>query len=124
MTDFRPDVRGILGFDPFAPEFHADPYAHYRELRAGGPLQRTPGGLWLSPSFEVCAQILRDPRFGHGGRSIRASEPLLRRQRSFLLLDPPEHTMLRRLVSRAFTPRLIEGLRPRVAALVDELLAD
>jgi unspecific monooxygenase len=113
------DVRGILGFDPFAPEFRADPYAHYRELRAGGPLQRTPGGLWISASFEVCTRILRDPRFGHGDGP--AGTP--RRVRSFLVLDPPEHTVLRRLVSRAFTARLIERLRPRVAALVDELLA-
>jgi cytochrome P450 len=124
MTDSRPDVRGILGFDPFAPEFHADPYAHSRELRAAGPLQRTPGGLWLSPSFEVCARVLRDPRFGHGEGSMRSSKSLPRRVRSFLVLDPPEHTTLRRLVSRAFTARLIERLRPRVAALVDELLAD
>ncbi len=107
----------MLGFDPFAPEFHADPYAHYRELRPGGALQRTPGGLWLSPSFEVCTRILRDQRFGHG------DEPLPGRARSFLVLDPPEHTRLRRLVSRAFTARLVERLRPRVAALVDELLA-
>jgi unspecific monooxygenase len=116
------DVRGILGFDPFAPEFRADPYAHYRELRAGGPLQRTPHGLWISPSFEVCTRILRDPRFGHGdGLSESGGPP--RRARSFLVLDPPEHTKLRRLVSRAFTARLIERLRPRVAAIADSLLA-
>jgi cytochrome P450 len=113
------DVRGILGFDPFAPEFRADPYARYRELRAAGPLQRTPGGLWISASFAVCTQVLRDPRFGHGDAPARTP----RRVRSFLVLNPPEHTMLRRLVSRAFTARLIERLRPRVTALVDELLA-
>jgi cytochrome P450 len=123
MTDSQVDVRGILGFDPFAPEFHADPYAHYRELRSGGPLQRTPGGLLLSPSFEMCARILRDPRFGHGNGELGGeSRRLPRRVRSFLVLDPPEHTRLRRLVSRAFTARLIERLRPRVAAIVDELL--
>ena len=128
MTNPPVDVRAILGFDPFAPEFHADPYAHYRELRTGGPLHRTPGGLWLSPSFEVCSQILRDPRFGHGGDpdspAWRAESRAPRRVRSFLVLDPPEHTRLRRLVSRAFTARLVERLRPRVAAIVDELLGD
>jgi cytochrome P450 len=121
--DSEVDVHGILGFDPFAPAFHADPYAHYRELRAGGPLQRTPGGLWLSPSFEVCARIFRDPRFGHGEDRIGATQRQPRGVRSFLILDPPEHTRLRRLVSRAFTARLIERLRPRVAAIVDGLLA-
>jgi cytochrome P450 len=123
MTDSQVDVRGILGFDPFAPEFHADPYAHYRRLRTGGALQRTPGGLWLSPSFDVCARILRDPRFGHGDSSMSGSGRIPRRVRSFLVLDPPEHTTLRRLVSRAFTARLIERLRPRVATVVDELLS-
>ncbi|MGH3374048.1 MAG: cytochrome P450 [Actinoallomurus sp.] len=123
MADSGVDVAGILGFDPFAPEFHADPYAHYRELRAGGPLQRTPAGIWLSTSFEVCAQIFRDPRFGHGDAALGTTERPPRRIRSFLTLDPPEHTRLRRLVSRAFTARLIERLRPRVEAIVDELLA-
>lgn len=117
------DVQGILGFDPFAPEFHADPYAHYRELRAGGPLQRTPAGLWVSPSFEICASVLRDGRFGHGDGSARTTRRPPR-VRSFLILDPPEHTRLRRLVSRAFTARLVERLRSRVAAIVDALLAE
>ncbi len=116
------DVSDILGFDPFAPEFRADPYAHYRALRTGGPLQRTPGGLWLSPSFDVCAKILRDPRFGHGDAALGEGGRSPRNVRSFLVLDPPEHTMLRRLVSRAFTARLIERLRPRVETLVAELL--
>jgi cytochrome P450 len=128
MTNSQVDVPSILGFDPFAPEFHADPYAHYRELRAAGPLHRTPGGLWLSPSFEVCSQIFRDPRFGHGtaddeGAAGLRARRIPRRVRSFLVLDPPEHTRLRRLVSRAFTARLIERLRPRVASIVDELMA-
>ena len=123
MADSGVDVAGILGFDPFAPEFHADPYAHYRELRAGGPLQRTPAGIWLSTSFEVCAQIFRDPKFAHGDAALGTTERPPRRIRSFLTLDPPEHTRLRRLVSRAFTARLIERLRPRVEAIVDELLA-
>ncbi|MDN3353922.1 cytochrome P450 [Actinomadura sp. DC4] len=117
------DVRAVLGFDPFAPEFRADPYAHYRDLRAGGPLQRTPAGLWVSPSFAVCTRVLRDPRFGHGDGLEGSGRLPPRRARSFLVLDPPEHTKLRRLVSRAFTARLVERLRPRVAALVDELLA-
>jgi unspecific monooxygenase len=123
LADSELDVRGILGFDPFAPEFHADPYAHYRELRADGPLQRTPGGIWLSTSFEVCTQIFRDSGFGHGEAALGTVQRPPRRVRSFLTLDPPVHTRLRRLVSRAFTARLIERLRPRVAAIVDDLLA-
>ncbi|MFB9833434.1 cytochrome P450 [Actinoallomurus acaciae] len=121
MTDAQPDVNSVLGFDPFAPEFSADPYAQYRALRADGPLIRTSRGLWLSTSFAVCTQVLRDPRFGHGDTGLSGRPP--RRVRSFLTLDPPEHTRLRRLVSRAFTARLVERLRPRVSAIVDDLLA-
>jgi cytochrome P450 len=123
MTEL--DVRGILGFDPFAPDFRADPYACYHELRTRGPLQRTNGGLWICTSLEVSTQVLRDPRFGHGettGAAAASPRPVPRRGRSFLILDPPEHTRLRRLVSKAFTARLVERLRPRVAAIVDELL--
>ncbi|WP_433329750.1 cytochrome P450 [Spirillospora sp. CA-294931] len=112
------DAAAILGFDPFAPAFRADPYAQYRQL---GTLGRTPAGLWVTTSHRLCERVLRDPRFGHrpetGG--IWGEEP---RRRSFLLLDPPDHTRLRRLVSKAFTPRLVERLRPRVEELVDELL--
>ncbi|MBO2451529.1 cytochrome P450 [Actinomadura barringtoniae] len=117
-----PDASAILGFDPFDPAFRADPYTHYRRLAAGGPLQRTEVGLWVTTSYEVCESVLRDPRFGHrpenGG--IWRESPM--RRRSFLTMDPPDHTRLRKLVSKAFTARLIERLRPRIEVLVDELL--
>lgn len=123
MTDLGIDVRDLLGFDPFDPDFHADPYAHYRRLRPGAPLRRTPGGLWISPSFDVCGRILRDPRFGHGDGPRLRGDRVPPQARSFLVLDPPDHTRLRRLVSRAFTARFVERLRPRVTALVDGLLS-
>src|SRR2546423_1542486 len=114
------DATAILGFDPYAPAFRANPYAHYQRLDA---LQRTPVGLWLITSHEICTSVLRDQRFGHrpDNGEVRRGQS---RNRSFLTLDPPDHTRLRRLVSRAFTPRLVERLRPRVTEVVDELLAD
>ncbi|WP_433474886.1 cytochrome P450 [Spirillospora sp. CA-142024] len=115
----------ILGFDPGDPAFRADPYAHYRTLAAGGrSLTRTDVGLRVTTSYELSERVLRDPRFGHrpeGGEPWRGS---VARNRSFLTMDPPDHTRLRRLVSKAFTPRLVERLRPRVEELVDELLED
>lgn len=113
------DPVAILGFDPFDPDFHADPYAHYRALVDGGGLRRTPAGTWVTGSYELCEHALRDPRLGHRGGSWRVAGD---GHRSFLMLDPPDHTRLRRLVSKAFTPRLVERLRPRIEALVDELL--
>ncbi|POM26855.1 Cytochrome P450 107B1 [Actinomadura rubteroloni] len=113
------DAAAVLGFDPFDPTFRADPYRGYPPP---GRLVRTDAGLWVTSSYALCEHALRDPSFGHGlgdeGETWRQGP----RQRSFLTMDPPDHTRLRRLVSKAFTPRLVERLRPRVTALVDELL--
>ncbi|MFC5187058.1 cytochrome P450 [Actinomadura harenae] len=116
-----PGARAILGFDPSDPAFRADPYAAYRRIAEAGTLTRTEAGLWVTASYGLCESVLRDHRFGHrpeGGGWRRASRP------SFLTMDPPDHTRLRRLVGRAFTPRLVERLRPRVEEVVDGLLAD
>ncbi|WP_329518603.1 cytochrome P450 [Spirillospora sp. NBC_01491] len=117
------DAASVLGFDPFAPAFHADPYAQYRRLAAGGPLCRTPAGLWVTTSHGLCERVLRDPRFGHRPESGGVWRGQAGRNRSFLTLDPPDHTRLRRLVSKAFTARLVRRLRPRIEELVDGLLA-
>ncbi|WP_019633032.1 cytochrome P450 [Actinomadura atramentaria] len=114
------DAAGILGFDPFDPAFRSDPYPRYP---APGPLLRTPVGLWVTSSYALCERALRDPAFGHGGADGESWRSGPARRRSFLTMDPPDHTRLRRLVSKAFTPRLVERLRPRVTALVDDLLA-
>ncbi|MFG1704870.1 cytochrome P450 [Nonomuraea sp. M3C6] len=111
----------VLGFDPFDPDFLRDPYAEYRELSERGAIFRTRGGLLVATTHELCTALLRDPRFGHG------SDPLDRRDpgqpvESFLWMDPPDHTRLRALVSRAFTPRMLERLRPRVEAITAELI--
>ncbi|MEY9848179.1 cytochrome P450 [Streptacidiphilus sp. BW17] len=103
-------------FSLFDPRFRADPYPGYARLHAAGRLRRTAFGAWISPSYRVCAQVLRDPRFG------RAELPDDGRTRSFLALNPPDHTRLRRLAAKAFTPRLIEGLRPRIEELAEQLL--
>ncbi|MFI0352354.1 cytochrome P450 [Actinomadura sp. 9N407] len=112
----------VLGFDPFDPAFRADPYTRYRKLDAADRPIRTPAGLWVSTSHALCEQVLRDPRFGHRPENGGLWRDSPMRRRSFLTMDPPDHTRLRRLVSKAFTPRLIERLRPRAEELVAELL--
>jgi unspecific monooxygenase len=117
------DAAAILGFDPGDPAFRADPYAHYRTLAANGRrLRRTDVGLRVTASYDLCEKVLRDPRFGHRPEDGGLWRESTARNRSFLTMDPPDHTRLRRLVSKAFTPRLVERLRPRVETLVDELL--
>ncbi|MEV0619678.1 cytochrome P450 [Nonomuraea sp. NPDC050404] len=112
----------VLGFDPFDREFLRDPYARYREMSSRGALFRTPGGLFVATTHELCTALLRDPRFGRGTTLPNGEDPG-QPVASFLFLDPPDHTRLRALVSRAFTPRMVERLRPRVRAITTELIA-
>jgi cytochrome P450 len=125
----------LLGdFNPFLPEFRADPYPFYRRLQARHRVYvaRLFGGTLLSRYDDVVA-VLGDPRFSVD----RPQADIFRRLQPFrglspqftqaimstlLMTDPPAHTRMRRLVNKAFTPRVVEGLRARVQALVDEML--
>jgi len=115
-------------FNPFLPEFHANPYPFYHRLRAADPVHQTPMGLWVLTRYDDVVTALRDPRFGregfeqmlaavYGDDTTNASRP-----RSMLFRDPPDHTRLRGLVSQAFTPRVIERMRSHIQEIVDRLL--
>lgn len=115
-------------FDPFLPEFNADPYPFYHRLREADPVHQSPLGFWVLTRYEDCVMVLRDPRFGRAGfegllESVYGNTVEQGRlPTSMLFRDPPDHTRLRGLVSRAFTPRVVEGLRPRIQQIVDGLL--
>ena len=118
----------------------ADPNPFYRTLRDEVPRHISGFGGTVFTRYDDCRAILRDNRFGNGeagpDQSFGSSSPealayrrqMVQRRRerplSMLGLDPPDHTRQRGLVSRAFTPRRMEDLRPRIAALVDERLDD
>ncbi|MER7786932.1 cytochrome P450 [Streptomyces sp. NPDC097640] len=116
------------------PAFVANPFAFYRRLREDGPVRRATiaGGLdaWLVMPYEECLAALSDPRLSSD--VCQASDPGLRRQlpvaeresmvSNMLRADPPDHTRLRRLVSRAFTARRVAELRPHVQEIADRLL--
>ncbi len=117
------------GFDIQSPSFLADPYPFYARLRAEAPV------AFLNPRFMVSryedvASMLRDPRFGRAGfdafmQQVFGPGPLFESfRRSMLFLDPPDHTRLRGLATRAFTPRAVERLRITIQTLVDHLLDD
>ncbi|HEX4816266.1 MAG TPA: cytochrome P450 [Nonomuraea sp.] len=112
----------VLGFDPYDPRFLRDPYVRYREMSEQGAIFRTPAGLIVITTHELCGAMLRDPRFGHGSDPLQGRDPG-QPVESFLWMDPPDHTRLRALVSKAFTPRMLERLRPRVEAIAAELIA-
>ncbi|WP_431948977.1 cytochrome P450 family protein [Actinacidiphila sp. bgisy167] len=120
---------------PFTdPAFVADPFPLYRELRQEGPVRRAviQGELeaWLVTRYEDGLAALTDPRLSSDVRD--ASDPRLMERlpkterdsmiRTMLRADPPDHTRLRRLVSKAFTARRVAELEPRVQAVADELL--
>jgi pimeloyl-[acyl-carrier protein] synthase len=115
-------------FNPLTPEFHADPYPFYRRMRETDPVHLSPLGLWVLTRYDDCVTSLRDPRFGRDGfEAILAAQygeesETGRLPRSMLFRDPPDHTRLRALVNRAFTPRVIEGMRGQIQGVVDRLL--
>ncbi len=119
------------------PEGRADPYPHYRLIRDRAPVLRTATGALVLTRYQDCLTALRNPRLGRGvlGRASRdstvmpgAADPELRQEYferasdSMLFADPPDHTRLRRLANRAFTPKRVEQLRPSVQATVDSIL--
>jgi len=120
-------------FDPFAPGFTDDPYPQYAAMRAGAPVYRHPLGFWLLTRYEDVSWLLRaamsvedrnitDRQLLELREQFYGEEATRPRGVSMLDRDPPDHTRLRRLVSKAFTPRAVQALQPRIAALVEEML--
>jgi cytochrome P450 len=125
-------------FSAVTPEFLADPYRFYRMLSAADPVMWMPGmfglGAWLVTSHAVCSSSLRGKHFIKEGARVLPPPKLARipqentgdlqerRRNNMLFRDPPDHTRLRSLVSQAFTPRHVERLRPRIAAITDKLV--
>ncbi|UCE87991.1 MAG: cytochrome P450 [Deltaproteobacteria bacterium] len=116
--------------------FRADPYAVYRRLRERDPIHRSRAAAgWVLSRHADILEVLRDERFSADDRNFeRYPEMRARairdgladpdRQETPVMLrsDPPDHTRLRGLVSKAFTPRAVEKLRPRIEAIAEELL--
>ncbi|MEV4556586.1 cytochrome P450 [Kitasatospora sp. NPDC049285] len=129
-------------FDPWSAEFVAHPYPAYAQLREQAPVSHyAPSDQWLIARYADVSALLRDRRLGRTythrftheefGRPAPdpAHEPFhTLNDHGLLDLEAPDHTRIRRLVSKAFTPRMVESLRPAVARLagelVDGLLAD
>jgi cytochrome P450 len=117
---------GGVEFNPMDPAFVADPYPTYHRLRAGEPVHHSPLGFWVLTRYDDVVMALRDPRLAKEAIAAfvaaRFGAPVPAMGLSMLDRDPPDHTRLRSLVSKAFTPRVVEGLRPRIQQIVDGLL--
>ena len=110
-----------------------DPYPLWQSLLESGPVVAPDGSFALLSSHAHCDAVLRSTAVSSDRRNSTrwqavaaamsdADRARLERQRSFLFLDPPDHTRLRRLVSKAFTPRVVERLGPLAEQLTTELL--
>ena len=116
--------------DLLDPGHRAHPYPIYRQLREHGPLQLPDSNLVVFSSFADCNEVLRHPSSCSDRlKSTAAQQAIAAGQEArpfgtpgFLFLDPPDHTRLRKLVSKAFSPKVVRGLEPDIAALVDGLL--
>ncbi|MEU9188533.1 cytochrome P450 [Streptomyces sp. NPDC048484] len=131
-------IKPPQAFDPWDQAFVADPYPAYTELRARGRVHHyEPTSQWLVPHHADVSALLRDRRLGRTyqhrfthedfGRTAPPAEhePFhVLNDHGMLDLEPPDHTRIRRLVSKAFTPRTVERLRPYVDRLASELVGE
>jgi cytochrome P450 len=125
-------------FDPFDPRWASDPFPFYADLRERAPIHRNGLGFWVVARHDDCLAILRDRRASSDSMNIAVDRmpegfrtpvaeddptaAAMLEMRPFLFRDPPDHTRLRGLVSKAFTPKVVESLRARTQEVVDELL--
>jgi len=121
--------------DLFTPDFVKNPYPTYRQYLEGRGVQylNTDGGIWAAFKHADCSTFLRDPRLSAKRTGILIDQLPAEKQKEFaelarrfslwlLFLDAPEHTRLRKLMNKGFSPAAIESLRPQVEKIVDRLL--
>jgi cytochrome P450 len=120
------------------PGFVSNPYPLYRKLRETQPVRRDPiGPVWIVTRYAETAAIMRDPRFKKDPFAAERLPKIVREQLampptaaarasaemiSMLFLDPPEHTRVRGVFNKAFTPRRLESLRARIQLITDKCI--
>jgi len=125
-----------MHFNPLDPSFQQNPYPFYDAIRVAAPIYDWPdGNMWLFTQHDDVTTLLRDKRLGRTmdhilTRAERGLQPVAEAEAPFYKLgqhsmfdkEPPDHTRLRSLVHKVFTPRRVENLRGRIQAISDELL--
>jgi cytochrome P450 len=122
-------------FNPFDPRLRTDPYAVYKALREESPVHWSEAMLvWVLTRYDDVFAVLRDHvrfssdrtkatnRFVQELEAFRQASGPIGRTPTMLSLDPPAHTRMRNLVNKAFTPRVVERIRPHIEEIADELL--
>jgi cytochrome P450 len=131
-VDRRPATDTDLFAELLNPAYRHDPYPVYDRIRRRGPLWIEQMPAAVVGGYRDCEQLLRDPRLSAerwryasstmDRQAIPEDAPTSLWQPSFLTLDPPDHTRMRRLVTKAFNVSTVNRLEPLIGALVDELL--
>lgn len=130
QTESQQAVATGFGFNPFDPAFRENPYPTYNQLRETSPVSESPLGFLVLTRYADCSNLLRSPLTSNDQRKsptfreqviAQGLDPdeVMMQTRPFLFLDPPDHTRLRGLVNKAFTPRVVESLRPRIEQVVN-----
>jgi cytochrome P450 len=138
MSDPAPTT--VIGLNPFEPGFYDDPYAQYAAIREADAISQTALGPWLITRWADVHTLLRTPGTSVEDRNIafegpsrreqmnerRAAQgaPPIERSLAILNIDPPDHTRIRKLVAKAFTPRAVERIRATAGEQVDVILDD
>lgn len=115
----------IINFND--PAFHADPYPFYHEQRSADPVQwfEMPSpqhGSWFCTRYDDVASLLKEARLSKERARLVSEENVEPLYRSMLFTDPPDHTRLRALVGKAFTPKRVQSLESRIQAIANELI--
>jgi cytochrome P450 len=120
----------VSSFHPTDLEQEPDPYPLFARLRAASPVLKLDSGFWAVTGYDAAMEALRNPGCRSGPIALRYLEGLpegaARNEMGHRInfLDPPDHTRVRSLVSKAFTPRRIAALRPWIEAASERLLAE
>lgn len=109
-----------LEYRPFGRDTWRDPYPLYARLRDDDPVHRAPGGWWVLSRFADVWDAVRDTAAfsSASGLTFTNEVEALGLTPTIVMMDPPDHTRYRRLVSRGFTPRHVEALEPQLRAYV------
>ncbi len=112
-----------MEFNPFDLAFKANPYPVYEELREHSPVHQTAMNFWAISRYDDVSFVLKNHAlFSSAAMGVGQLGTTGAQTRSIISSDPPDHTQLRGLVNRAFTPRLVAEMEPRIREITRELL--
>jgi cytochrome P450 len=112
---------GPPAYEPLDPLFHRDPYPWYRRLRDENPVHHTSSGYWVLSRFEDVFQATIDTSTYSSAQGLTFAQDeivALGLKPTMVMMDRPQHSTFRRLISRGFTPRRVAGLEPSIRAFV------